>query len=82
MLEKIGMIMGSSAVFGFFGYMGNSIRTGHSLDVQPNAIGLLARGMNLLIDTFGYTPIGLGLMGLSLFGGIYAAISLWRSEMY
>jgi hypothetical protein len=37
------------------------------------------RGINGLIDTFSYMPVGLGIIVLALFGGIYAATWIWRN---
>jgi len=70
----------SSAVFSFVGI---SIYRGHSLGSGARGILALAMdGINAAIDLFGYHVVGRGIMVSALFCGIYAAISLWRSEMY
>lgn len=70
----------SSAFFGYIGYIGLYIKNGNSFDEGARGVLAIAmRAINGLIDSFGYQPVGLGIIVLALFGGIYAAIWIWRN---
>lgn len=84
MFEKIKyigpMIVASSLLFGFFFYVGMRLRNGDTLRGSRGFMRLIADGLNWLADLFGNELAGYGIMTLSLFLGVFAAVLLRRES--
>lgn len=83
MYNRLLTIAASSAFFGFIGYVGLYILRGNSFGSATHGIlSLPIRILNSLIDTLGFNAVGSGIIVFAVFGGIYAAIRIWRDSMF
>ena len=81
-LKKFVCIAASSAVFVFFFMIGDAVRRGEDFSgagvrgIVRIAGGAIDAGASLI----GAVPLDYGIMGLALFGGLYAAVYIWRDD--
>lgn len=85
MLEKIKFrgpsIIASTLVFGFFFYVGTRIQAGEKMGGQRGIMRWIADGLNFLVEMFGANLMGYGIMAISLFFGVFAAVLIWRDKI-
>ncbi|WP_428540910.1 hypothetical protein [Profundibacter sp.] len=81
-MNKILYISGSTAFFAWVFYAGLQVHSGDSLGWGRGILRIIVSFIDFLSTQFGYENTGFLIMGLAVFGGIFAAISIWRSPFF
>ncbi|WP_298262095.1 hypothetical protein [uncultured Litoreibacter sp.] len=85
MFEKIKykspLITASTPLLGFFFYIGSRLQSGESMSGSRGFLRWIAEGLTGLAEMFGPAAAGYGVMGVSLFCGVFAAVWIWRDPM-
>lgn len=84
MLNKLTYIAASTACFAFAFFVGNDIRQGedYSSAGVRGIVRLFGRLVEAIASVIGHSTVGYGIMFLAIFGGIYAAILIWRDDTF
>lgn len=83
-LNKLFYIAISSGIFGFLFYIGNEVRSGEDFAGSGTGgiVRFLSNLLGVLTQVLGQAGVGGIIMLAALFGGIYAAITIWRDDLF